>query len=82
LQNGAAQALVIDSPIEQVLINNAHSKGIKFVLGHTKPFRMKRVPGLNVLSTREIVKTAGTSTIPPAPKPIIKKVATKKEVKK
>jgi hypothetical protein len=81
LQQGAAHALILDSSIDQATINLAGSKGIKCILGHSKPFKIKRTPGLTVLCIRDIVSRA-TATIPPAPKPIIRKVATKKVVKK
>jgi len=86
LQQGAAQALIIDAQIDQSTINLASMKGIKFLLGHTKPYKLKRTPGLNVLDVRDIVLKPSIlqkSTAMPVPTKVISKpTEIKKEVKK
>ncbi|MFH1450848.1 MAG: hypothetical protein ABIF92_02605, partial [archaeon] len=72
LQNGAVQALIVDSSLDQAIINLASSKGIKYLLGHRKPYKLKRVPGMNVLEVRDIVSGIArkkVAEIPPAPAP-------------
>jgi hypothetical protein len=76
--------MIVDSALDQSLINLAVSKGIKILLGHNKPYGLKRSAGINVLAVKDIVdSTAKKAKIPPAPAPPKpKKVETKKEVKK
>jgi len=57
LQKGAASALIIDDDIDQLLINNAALKEIKYLLGHRKPYSIKGAKGVRVLSVRDIIET-------------------------
>ncbi len=51
MQEGKAEALVVDGEIDQTLANEAAAKGITYLIGGKKPRFLKRKPGLYVLET-------------------------------
>jgi len=90
LQKGAAQALIIDWDIDQAIVNLAGTQGIKQVLGHRRPFKLKKPQGMSVLGIRDIVSSMQARTALPKPVAVAKSTITKattkpvvkKEVKK
>ncbi|HIJ99027.1 TPA: hypothetical protein H1005_03715, partial [archaeon] len=64
LQEGKAQALIVDGEIDQSLVNVTTAKGITYVIGSKKPRFLKRKPGIYVLDStflRKIVSEQGRS---------------------
>ncbi len=64
LQEGKAQALIVDGEIDQSLVNETTAKGITYVIGAKKPRTLKRKPGVYVLDAnflRKIISERGKS---------------------
>jgi DNA primase len=55
LQEGKAQALIVDWNIDQQLVNEASDKGITILVGLKKPHTLKRKPGMRVLEIVDVV---------------------------
>ena len=56
LQDGFAQALIANWDIDQSLVNEAGSKGIKYVIGNRKPRTLKRRQGMYVFELSYLKK--------------------------
>lgn len=64
LQTGKAQAILVDWDIDQGLINDACSKGIKYIAGRRKPHMVKRTPGVFVLDKNDLTQPAPSAAKP------------------